>query len=105
MIALVFDGDLFRGLKEYDRFRLQQDGGAEGVAKRRRPKRIESLYRVLRLFFHIGRTPRRQERALVIADIGVGAEIIAIGIDAAFVMNIAFEIVDRLGSLRRRDEL
>ena len=87
MIALIFDGDLFRCLKEHHRFGLQQRRGAEGVAKRRRPKRVESLDGVLRLFLHIGRTPWREKRTPVITDIGVGAKIIAIGIDAALVMD------------------
>src|SRR5258708_7054321 len=105
MVALVFDSYLVRTLKEPDRFGMQQDGGAEGITKRRRPKRVESLDGVLGLLFHIVRSPRRQQRTLVIADIGVGAEIIAIGIDATLVMDIALKIVDRLGSSGRRDEL
>src|SRR5258706_11071782 len=105
MVALIFDGDLLSGLKEGDRLGLQQHRGTEGVAERRRPERIESPNGVLRLFLHVGRTPRREKRTLVIADIGVGAEILAIGIDASLVMDIAVKIIDRLGSVRRRDEL
>jgi len=84
---------------------LQQRRRSEGIAEGRRPERILFLDRILGERFHFRCAPGGQQRILVIADIGVRAEVIAIGIDAALMVHIAGQIVDRFGASGHRNEL
>src|SRR5665213_473928 len=101
VVAFVIDGYFVRLLEVKDRLRLQQGGWAERVTGCCRPERILSLYRKVSVLFHDRRSPRSQNRVLVVANPIVSAVIIAFFILAPVLMDVTREVTNGLRTGRR----